>query len=348
MHEHLDEFQLINMNGRVYDPLTAQFLSPDPYVQAPGDWLNYNRYGYAFGNPFKYTDPSGEWIHILIGAIIGGVINWGAHGFEFSWDGLVAFGIGAAGGALAAATGGAVLASYGTGIGAGGFVGGAISGGAAYTSSTMVTSMGNNIAFGDPMPTGDQLASGMFFSMLTAGAMNGTLAATNGRNFWNGTLKTPQWTMPNLESLATPQVKQATLDNFKTPLKEMPNNNVMDNTYILDNQPQLTKLGSDGINIAKSTNFRDPNFRANLIKASGFDPGKTAQAHHVFPAAYGKEFAVAGVDVNRYGVWWETGSHLKNAYQYNQAWKEFFRVTSNPTQTQIYNEALKLKMQFGY
>ena len=59
-HEHLDAFGIINMNGRVYDPYTAQFFSPDPYVQSPGDWLNYNRYGYCMGNPFKYTDPSGE------------------------------------------------------------------------------------------------------------------------------------------------------------------------------------------------------------------------------------------------------------------------------------------------
>ena len=59
-HEHLDAFGIINMNGRVYDPYTAQFFSPDPYVQAPGDWLNYNRYGYCMGNPFKYSDPSGD------------------------------------------------------------------------------------------------------------------------------------------------------------------------------------------------------------------------------------------------------------------------------------------------
>ncbi len=61
-HEHLDAFGIINMNGRVYDPYTAQFFSPDPYVQSPGDWLNYNRYGYCLGNPFKYTDPSGEFV----------------------------------------------------------------------------------------------------------------------------------------------------------------------------------------------------------------------------------------------------------------------------------------------
>jgi RHS repeat-associated protein len=59
MHEHLDDFGLINMNGRVYDPLMAQFLSPDPYIQAPGSWMNYNRYAYCYNNPLMYNDPSG-------------------------------------------------------------------------------------------------------------------------------------------------------------------------------------------------------------------------------------------------------------------------------------------------
>jgi len=31
-HEHLDNFDLINMNGRVYDPWLGRFLSPDPFV----------------------------------------------------------------------------------------------------------------------------------------------------------------------------------------------------------------------------------------------------------------------------------------------------------------------------
>lgn len=47
------------MNGRVYDPLTAMFFSPDPFVSSPDDWLNYNRYGYCMNNPTRYTDPSG-------------------------------------------------------------------------------------------------------------------------------------------------------------------------------------------------------------------------------------------------------------------------------------------------
>jgi len=71
-HEHLDAFGIINMNGRVYDPLTAMLFSPDPYVQSPGNWLNYNRYGYCYGNPLKYTDPSGE-LFIIDDWIIGGI-----------------------------------------------------------------------------------------------------------------------------------------------------------------------------------------------------------------------------------------------------------------------------------
>ena len=58
-HEHLDRVNLINMNGRLYDPLTARMLSPDPFVQNASSTQNYNRYSYCMNNPLKYTDPSG-------------------------------------------------------------------------------------------------------------------------------------------------------------------------------------------------------------------------------------------------------------------------------------------------
>ena len=58
------------MNGRVYDPMTAIFFSPDPFVQSAGDWMNYNRYTYCLNNPFRYTDPSGEfWWLIPLAAV---------------------------------------------------------------------------------------------------------------------------------------------------------------------------------------------------------------------------------------------------------------------------------------
>ncbi len=60
MHEHLDMFSLINMNGRLYDPVLCRMLSPDPFIQSPDNTQNYNRFSYCLNNPLKYTDPSGE------------------------------------------------------------------------------------------------------------------------------------------------------------------------------------------------------------------------------------------------------------------------------------------------
>ncbi len=57
------------MNGRVYYPQLARFLSPDPQLQAPGNALNYNRYTYCMNNPMMYTDPSGEIILTIAAAI---------------------------------------------------------------------------------------------------------------------------------------------------------------------------------------------------------------------------------------------------------------------------------------
>ena len=59
-HEMLNDFQLINMNGRMYDPVLGRFLSPDNYVQMPTSAQSFNRYSYCLNNPLKYTDPSGE------------------------------------------------------------------------------------------------------------------------------------------------------------------------------------------------------------------------------------------------------------------------------------------------
>jgi RHS repeat-associated protein len=68
-HEHLPEFGLINMNARLYDPVLGRFLNADPYVQAPDNTQNFNRYSYAFNNPLIYTDPDGE-LAFLVPALI--------------------------------------------------------------------------------------------------------------------------------------------------------------------------------------------------------------------------------------------------------------------------------------
>jgi len=69
-HEHLPEFGLINMNGRMYDPIIGRFLSPDPYIQGGGT-QSFNRYTYALNNPLKYTDPTGEFLSSIITGVVG-------------------------------------------------------------------------------------------------------------------------------------------------------------------------------------------------------------------------------------------------------------------------------------
>ena len=61
-HEHLYGFQLINMNGRMYDPVVSRMLSPDNFVQAPDFSQSFNRYSYAWNNPLVFTDPDGEFL----------------------------------------------------------------------------------------------------------------------------------------------------------------------------------------------------------------------------------------------------------------------------------------------
>lgn len=109
-HEHLLSVGLIHMNGRLYDPELRRFLSPDNYIQDLYNTQTYNRYTYVLNNPLIYTDPSGEFIPILIGigtGILTHAINNSMHGVPF-WYGMgkaivisaassaISFGIGAA------------------------------------------------------------------------------------------------------------------------------------------------------------------------------------------------------------------------------------------------------------
>ncbi len=79
-------FGLINMNGRLYDPYLQRFLSPDPFIQAPGNAQNFNRYSYCLNNPLMYTDPSGykleyDW-HLGEYRLDG---EWVSHEFATAW-----------------------------------------------------------------------------------------------------------------------------------------------------------------------------------------------------------------------------------------------------------------------
>lgn len=202
-HEMLPEFNLINMNGRLYDPIVCRFLSPDNYVQMPDNSQNFNRYSYCLNNPLKYTDPSGEFLHLIAGAVIGGVFNWAAHGFKFNAKGLGYFATGAVAGAVSAGiasgmnvamaggnfwTGAAGLAH---GVSSTGFIAGAATGASSGFAGGFILGAGNSWvdghSFGSGLLNGLKAGGiGALESGIVGGVFGGLDAIDNGVNFWTG------------------------------------------------------------------------------------------------------------------------------------------------------------------
>ncbi|MDD4599296.1 MAG: T6SS effector amidase Tae4 family protein, partial [Lentimicrobiaceae bacterium] len=214
VHEHLYAFNLINMNGRVYDPVVARFLSPDPYIQAPGMPQNYNGYVYCLNNPLVYTDPSGEFIFTALipgagifidaalwGAVIGGAgytasvgfsdggfNNWNSGDFWKSVgmgaiSGVATAGVGQMFGAVGSmGFGGEIARAYTHGFAqgmiseafGGDFMSGFVAGG--------LGSLGGS-AF---MMYGGRFASSTIGNYAFSGLAGGVGAELSGGNFWEG------------------------------------------------------------------------------------------------------------------------------------------------------------------
>lgn len=60
-HQHWDDLGLINMGGRIFDPVIGQFLQVDPILNLEMPSLGLTAYGYCYDNPLYYTDPTGYW-----------------------------------------------------------------------------------------------------------------------------------------------------------------------------------------------------------------------------------------------------------------------------------------------
>lgn len=289
-HEHLQSIGIIHMNGRLYDPKLHRFMQPDNFVQDPYNTQNYNRYGYCWNNPLKYTDASGEWIHIVAGAVIGGLVNWGVHGFRLDMDGLKAFGIGAGAGALGAMTGGAAFAGMGGAAGGlGGFAAGAVGGGVGAFYTVGLTNAGNNAILGDPLMSGENFAIAVLQGALTGGMINGVGALLNGNTFWTGTpprVSAQPITLPkpaglekidSNKSIKTGDYKISS--STKSTTAPTSSNNVstnidIDNGYVdLSNRPEFNKISSQVDDIMDSmvqVRHHTDNIGLSKIKNSGF------------------------------------------------------------------------------
>lgn len=79
-HEHLDNVRLVNMNGRLEDPLLGRMLSPDPATASGPGPQGLNPYSYVNNNPASYFDPSGYFLSKLRKTIKRGLRHIGSIG----------------------------------------------------------------------------------------------------------------------------------------------------------------------------------------------------------------------------------------------------------------------------
>jgi hypothetical protein len=108
------------MQARYYDPVIGRFYSNDPVgYTAKNPVMSFNRYMYVNNNPYKYTDPDGEWLQAVYGAIAGAV-----GGYVASGEGFTNTVVGMAAGAVAGGVIGLAnpLASHAAGAAAGGML----------------------------------------------------------------------------------------------------------------------------------------------------------------------------------------------------------------------------------
>jgi len=187
-HEHIDLFDLVNMDGRVYDPVIGRFLSADPVIQNPEDLQSLNRYSYCLNNPLSLTDPSGySWLSNNWKSLVGAVLAITAS--------IVTAGLLAPGGFAAMST----LSIWGaTGAGAvGGFVGG-FSGtllnggdlGQAFKAGVIggiIGGAGGFLSFAAGQVTSSGVTA-IFERMAKHAFVNAWLSGVQGQNIWSGAL----------------------------------------------------------------------------------------------------------------------------------------------------------------
>jgi RHS repeat-associated protein len=105
-HKYDADLALSYMQARYYDPVIGRFYSNDPVGwTASNPVMSFNRYLYVNNNPYKYTDPNGEYLESVWDAasLSVGLTSLGSNLANGNWAdaGLDALGVIADGAALA-------------------------------------------------------------------------------------------------------------------------------------------------------------------------------------------------------------------------------------------------------
>jgi len=142
-------------------------------------------------DPVNLVDPDGRFIPILIGALVGGVINLATQlittkGHISFWQGAGAFGFGALAGAVGVVSGGAALTL--SGYAAQSVFGMAASSVGTVALASPILGYGNKAIFGNPYTFGN-FAKDLSFAALTGGVV-GAISAPAGTNIFNRSPKT--------------------------------------------------------------------------------------------------------------------------------------------------------------
>lgn len=193
-HEMLPDFCLINMNGRMYDPVIGRFLSPDNYIQLGDFSQSYNRYSYCLNNPLKYNDSSGEFWEMVIATALMNAIYSGAmadmNGGNF-WDGAWKGAVVSAASSAASAYAGGAVSHWLTTKNLTGFVNGFASGVIRGATGGFVGGAGNALLDGSGIK--GILHAGFISGGISAivdgtigGITEGFNAIQHGGNFWTG------------------------------------------------------------------------------------------------------------------------------------------------------------------
>ena len=210
-------FELVNLNARMYDPVTGRFLSPDPQLPKGGDQVDLlNSYTYCDNNPLSLSDPTGQSFLAIFAAIVAIVVAvvfhiwlpgietylWGAGAYTTAggWEVANAAIAGAVSGAASSAisSGGNLDATLmGLGIGAGtgaafGGVGAATDGGSTSPFGKFLVTNGVKAAATDvdyaAQIAGDGLVGGLSSKAAGGSFESGFLAAGFSNAFGNNLL----------------------------------------------------------------------------------------------------------------------------------------------------------------